>query len=361
MGYHLRLAVIAGHNANSPGVLEHRFDESGGTVGRSARADWVLADAARLLSGTHCRIQFEHEQFFVVDLSTNGVYINGSAQRLGRGSMQALADGDHLRMGDFEFEVQVYRDFLGTGTADIANMLTGSKPLSRTGDIPTPDVRHPLGPGNERSTQMFDVTAEHPAPQAAPAVPGDGVMEVLLGELGLPADAVDGAQRDQFLRDLAGVVREAMNGMVAVLAARADMKNEFGAAVTQLRPSENNPLKHCPTGFEALRMLLVNRNVGYLSGADAVKQGFADIERHQLATLAGMKAGLVAAARQFDPGILETRSNARVPPWKQAFAARAHWQSLRDLYDSLLADDGEELHRVFQEAFAKAYDLAQRE
>ena len=70
------------------------------TVGRGARADFVLE--AALVSRLHCRLTAEpSRQLIVEDLeSTNGTFVNG--RRVGTAT---LAAGDTLRVGRVELSV----------------------------------------------------------------------------------------------------------------------------------------------------------------------------------------------------------------------------------------------------------------
>ena len=52
------------------------FGRSGGTIGRSLESDWVLPDGQRYLSSRHASIDYRSGSYYVVDTSTNGVYVN---------------------------------------------------------------------------------------------------------------------------------------------------------------------------------------------------------------------------------------------------------------------------------------------
>ena len=80
---------------------------SGITIGRGPDNDWVLPDPDRLLSKQHCTIGFGDGAYTVTDTSTNGVYINGSGQPLGRGNVAVLHDGDRLALGDYRIAVTI--------------------------------------------------------------------------------------------------------------------------------------------------------------------------------------------------------------------------------------------------------------
>lgn len=103
----LILSVSSSGNNTEHEILEHKFNESGGTIGRRVSNDWVLPDENRHLSGSHATIEYEKGHYFIVDTSTNGVFINGSAKSLGRGKRQELEDGFQLMMGTFNISVAI--------------------------------------------------------------------------------------------------------------------------------------------------------------------------------------------------------------------------------------------------------------
>ena len=88
----------------------HRFLPAGGVIGRSSECDWSLPDQTRHLSGRHAIISYEAGQFFITDISTNGVYLNGP-DPLPKNIAVALNDEDRLVMGEFQMRVRVSMDY----------------------------------------------------------------------------------------------------------------------------------------------------------------------------------------------------------------------------------------------------------
>lgn len=85
----------------------YRFDENGGSFGRSEANDWVLDDPTRYTSGRHARIDFEQGEFVLTDLSTNGTYVNSRDNPIGRQQSRALESGDKLLIGKFVIDVAI--------------------------------------------------------------------------------------------------------------------------------------------------------------------------------------------------------------------------------------------------------------
>lgn len=90
-----------------PKELRKSFGLKGGTIGRAAGNDWILADPDRFLSSRHCQIVCKDGHYFLTDLSTNGTYINGASEPVGRGTEVRLVEGDSIDLGDYRFKVSI--------------------------------------------------------------------------------------------------------------------------------------------------------------------------------------------------------------------------------------------------------------
>jgi type VI secretion system protein len=103
----LRLKIVSNHARSLGGRSVKEFGHNGGTIGRSLESDWVLPDGQRFLSSRHASIDFRSGSYYIIDTSTNGVYINGSGQAVGRGKPQRLFAGDRIRIGDYDMLVEI--------------------------------------------------------------------------------------------------------------------------------------------------------------------------------------------------------------------------------------------------------------
>ncbi|MDZ5645702.1 type VI secretion system-associated FHA domain protein TagH [Nitrospirillum sp. BR 11828] len=77
------------------------------TIGRGAENDWVVSDPQRHLSKQHCRIELRGQTYFVIDTSTNGVYVGGASSPLGRGNAQPVNDGDVINLGPCSLRLEI--------------------------------------------------------------------------------------------------------------------------------------------------------------------------------------------------------------------------------------------------------------
>jgi type VI secretion system FHA domain protein len=132
----LRLQIISRHRQGLGERAAMEFGQNGGTIGRSLESDWVLPDGQRYLSSRHASIDFRSGSYYIVDTSTNGVYVNESEQPVGRGNPQRLFTGDRIRIGEYEMSVEI------TDEDDTRETLTNDKhvdPVARAQRVPPPD------------------------------------------------------------------------------------------------------------------------------------------------------------------------------------------------------------------------------
>ncbi len=106
----LQLTIIKFPPGTVLGEDRKSFGPQGGLIGRGVDNDWVLSDPERFLSSKHCQVTAEGNRYFLIDLSTNGTFLNGSAEPLGRGSRVALNDGDYFDVGEYRFQVALAKE-----------------------------------------------------------------------------------------------------------------------------------------------------------------------------------------------------------------------------------------------------------
>jgi type VI secretion system protein len=132
----LRLQIISRHRQGLGERGSMEFGRSGGTIGRSLESDWVLPDGQRYLSSRHASIDYRSGSYYIVDTSTNGVYVNDAEQPVGRGNPQRLFSGDRIRLGEYEISVEI------SGEDDTRETLADDQhvdPVERAKRVPPPD------------------------------------------------------------------------------------------------------------------------------------------------------------------------------------------------------------------------------
>lgn len=104
----LKLTVIAYKGLPPLAPLEFHVGQSGGVVGRSADNDIVLPDPEKFVSRRHGSFSFDQGHFTYTDSSTAGTPVVNRGVLLHNDTI-ALADGDRLKIGDYEIETQLVR------------------------------------------------------------------------------------------------------------------------------------------------------------------------------------------------------------------------------------------------------------
>jgi FHA domain-containing protein len=165
-----------------------------------------------------------------------------------------------------------------------------------------------------------------------------------------PVIGPDEAQR------IGALLRAMTGGTLELLTARMVAKRELGAAATQLRTRENNPLKFSPDVDTALSHLIGPPERGFLDPQTAVQEAFDDLRAHQVALLAGMRAALESVMSRFDPATLEKRlapggAFDLIPANRRARL----WSTYSDEYARIVSEIEDDFDALLGRAFLNAY------
>jgi type VI secretion system FHA domain protein len=170
----LRLKIVSRHRQGLGERSTKEFGRDGGTIGRSLDCDWALPDGHRYLSSRHASIDYHSGSYYVLDTSTNGVYVNESDTPVGKGNPQRLFSGDRIRIGEYEFAVEIdEEDDTGKQLAD-----GHVDPVKLAQRVPPPDpTRADLlqapAPAPSAVDRRTPTTAAHGYPAArASCLPG---------------------------------------------------------------------------------------------------------------------------------------------------------------------------------------------
>ncbi|HEX5047302.1 MAG TPA: type VI secretion system-associated FHA domain protein TagH [Gammaproteobacteria bacterium] len=161
----LRLQITSRHRQALGDRCVKEFGHDGGTIGRSLESDWVLPDGHRYISSRHASIDYRSGSYYIVDTSTNGVYVNGSETPVGRGNPQRLFNGDRVRLGEYEMAVEIDEiDNTEQQLADVNHI----DPVVRAQRVPPPDpTRADLVPAHEITAVGIEVLISEEADSTA--------------------------------------------------------------------------------------------------------------------------------------------------------------------------------------------------
>jgi len=154
------------------------------------------------------------------------------------------------------------------------------------------------------------------------------------------------------------ILKVVVDGLRDVLRAREELKDQFRLRITSVGPRENNPIKFSANTEDALHNLLVRHNPAYLEPVAAFESAFDDLRIHQMAMLAGLRAGYEAMVKAFDPDTLEQKFEryARRGGLLGASAKPRFWDLYREVFEETTGDPDECFRTLFGSAFSKAYE-----
>jgi type VI secretion system protein len=194
----LRLRIVSDQRRLLGDRSSITFTVDGGNIGRSADNDWVLPDPLRYVSAHHARVEYRDGQFFLEDLSTNGVFINDDERPLAKAKPMGhpLTTGDIIRMGDYHIvaSVDAQAEQLSkadTGAGQVPTSIHGLRTIGRASaqtdigamlnldDLLVPESTqaptfHPVNAYGQAVAQIpmpSPATRPLPPPVAAPAPP----------------------------------------------------------------------------------------------------------------------------------------------------------------------------------------------
>jgi type VI secretion system protein ImpI len=179
----------------------------------------------------------------------------------------------------------------------------------------------------------------------------------LASGLGVPAEIFDGRDPEALVEELGTLLRLVVENLMVLLMARAESKRATRATQqTMIQALDNNPLKFSPAVEDALRIMFVGGNAGYLDARQALEQSFRDLKVHQIKTYAAMQNGLRLLLQDLEPeaieeavpagGIGDVLGSRRARLW-DTYVTR--WNATTAPYESGMTD-------AFMTFFAECYD-----
>lgn len=348
-------------SVTGPDLQDRREIDEGQSllVGRDIDCDLCLPDPERTVSRQHLVMWVEGGQVQLRVLSVvNGVDLPSG--EVPPGGVAALPQGEELLVGDYAITVRLAApdSIAPDGSASGIVGLTGHGGPAGMGD------EDPFGEWG------FDATVVHryvPHPAGAAAtVAATGAGEPVTGDMahffqGLGLDPLKvGALTPGELEAAGRKVRIAVEGLVALYAAKLDLSREMGADErTMVATRENNPLK---TDWP------LDTKLQYLLGASQAGAAFAqpeaaltslveELKIHDTAVTAASRAVLEGALREFAPDRIE----ARIADDKSGGGLLAKirpWDAYARYYACESGNMPAWLERLFTRYFTSAYTRA---
>jgi predicted component of type VI protein secretion system len=356
------------------------FQEDGGTIGRALENDWILPDPDRYLSSRHATIDHQSGSYYLADTSTNGVYVNGEDEPLGKGNPRRLFDGDRLRMGSFEFVVKlnegedlempppppltvvpdhieqlVPEDVMRSGVMLLdEEELTGDEAFEAT-LFGSPEKSDDAAAKQDPVNPLVEPEEE----EKEKGVSAADVLDAFLNGAGISrAEIHPSVDPLEVMTNAGQVMREMVSGLSDLLVCRANLKSMFRLDQTTVLPRHNNPLKLSANTTDSIKQLLIGKDGEYLGPLDSVTEVCQDLKFHHDAVISGMTDAFRDYVNNFEPDELEDNFNKTInkKPLFSVLNKLKYWQLYCDLYPIITQQGAGELPLQYGEQFVRYYE-----
>jgi len=417
----LSLKIMKKVGARSDMIASRSWPQNKISIGRGEECTLVLEDPKKHVSRVHVELEEKDEGTFLLTVvsKVNPVFING--KRHAPASKLDLSAGDRFELGEYELEILAPASSTKTifPTSDVEETTRPNNPMLQVPKSSTVAPRQektvPVEPVKAEAVEeahfegdklppvepgLFD----EPAPaEAAPAVeenvfeeatfvgksadktaanlfdeatyvgkaahavaaPGQGgseagmraAVQAFLTGAGLEGKEISDTEIEAFLLQSGKIMRAAVEGAMALLAARATAKKELRAEDrTMVASKDNNPLKLMSDPQEALAFLFdtKDRTGGFLDPVRAVGDAFDDLRAHEVALFAGMRAALLGAIQRFDPKTLEAELEKSAGGLGLNRKAKL-WEQFASFQQKLARDAEDDFNKVFGREFMGTY------
>jgi type VI secretion system protein len=405
----LRLRIVSEHATRLGEKATKVFSVHGGTIGRATDNEWILPDPERYLSGKHARVDFRAGQYYLVDTSSNGTYVNGAQVPLGKFRDYAMKDGDYVRIGEFEMLVSIdpSNDFppdegavvaydgvspssaVKKATAndlgadlDLSELLEpshnldeaiGSDVLARNAygqpviasepeaaetGTPWHMMTRPLKVERNASPPSMPPT---PRPASAPLYEGDidvGLSAFCRGA-GIDPRMVTPEARNVALQLAGQLLREAVLGIMDLNQGRGEFRNRFRMSTPVADTAET--AWTFTQGVEDTLIRLITTVSSRAGSVEAMRENLRELKAQNTATISAMRSALEELLARFEPKELEERFERGVKRGVFGSQNKAkYWDLYGELYASLSQSPPDGFPHLFVEAFTKAYEAKLR-
>ena len=309
------------------------FGVGGGSIGRAHDNDWVLPDPQRYVSAHHARVHFRDGQYLLEDCSTNGVFVNDSAEPARRHGPVPLHDGDVLRLGGYRITATIdgtgaspqaeasaivafttsapgaaaQARLAASGELDLHELLVMERASGSSARLRAPDAFGQLLPLEDTGLRNFDLNQ---APRQEPATSPDlrrdvsrpislslaapdaaSAIELFCRGAGIaPEQLPQGSQsRILFLGGL--LLREALVGLKDLALAQQDIRHGLQIVAPSGDATERIPLRSVAVE-DLLLKLLAGHDQREIDAVQWLRDTIGSARRHDAATATALATAL---------------------------------------------------------------------
>ena len=218
-------------------------------IGRASQMDWLLPDQERYVSNHHCEIIYNGSTYILHDVSTNGVFLNGSSSRLVK--PHQIAHADHIQLGSYQIQAQIRTD-----------QKEKHEDLSITLD---------------EFLKIFALAADIP-------------VHIMLEQ-----------PHAHLAQKLGAIMQGATMHLKQLMTAQSKTMEMFPDAAPEFYALENNSLYCASTLQEAVVKLIENHQEQNRDLTQILDEGFELVKRHQINTLSAIQKATQKLMSELDP------------------------------------------------------------
>jgi type VI secretion system protein ImpI len=325
------------------------FDERGGKIGRSKTAKWTLNDPTKHISNFHAEISFKDGQYFITDISSNGMSLKTPPKKFVKGIPVPLDQKSAVMIGDYVIAVKTIENafassqpmsssspatagipdtfFVGDAhkeafgvigdsapeEKDIVSLLDNNKNLASSNqDMLLPELDNIMGIYDESELVLNDSLSTHidaptfeteqPLPSTPTEQPStqsvneDTILKILSLKLGVPVEKMSTQEKELFVSEVAELALTALDKVRNTHHALEKIQTQLGVISTKNKQGYN-PLKTAPNNKE----ILSNLNNYSPSVSHHMKDLFHEIDIHTIAFYTAFKNISFRTAQKFSP------------------------------------------------------------
>lgn len=373
--------VCSAGQAQSTPTLRKTFSGVGGVIGRGASCDWTLPDTSRQVSNRHAVVSYRDGRYFLMDISSNGTSLAGSAERLRERQEQPIDDGTVFQLGPLTIRARLVSPAMGPGQDGLHTLIPDDAFLeldpmrALAMELQREDPSQELAAltlTTDEALQWPDFAAadrdhltvpelvapvDKTATRLAPALSGqdsEPFWSRFAQALGIDLDALDEPGREALAIKAAGLLRHMTEGLQQSLSTRNELRHELKLALPHTALQSSNPLEDSADASAALGLLLGAGRFGQGPAERLVMRAYHDMQAHQVALLVACRAAVRGALAAFAPcHLLLCFERQAKPPLIPRCGS--HWRAYQRHYQALVENE-QMSESLLNSDFTKAYE-----
>ncbi len=331
------------------------FDKRGGKIGRSKSAKWTLNDHARHISNYHAEITYKNGNYYITDISTNGMYFKNPRQKLTNGIPVQLTERTILVIGDYVISAKIIEEdfssqkplqansesdssivaddfFVANENSDAFDVINSTPPEDRDivslldssfnprmeNNLPSSlEIDDLLDIGGDKIGQAEDSLLyaqietptlkqdeeipEKPKPSQKTEVGSCGLFDSLAIKLGIDIDKMSRKEKEKLATVIGDLIVSTIESLMETSRIDCDISKDMqGATTNNVTSIYNNTIKQAKTPYDALSILQMTPH----SLVYDVKSVFREIDTHIMAHYSTSKEIAKINRERFSPKLL---------------------------------------------------------